>query len=61
MHLTDNGRGSRQRLLLPYSFKLPSQVHSEKSVLPHSHHRRLSGYTRLFVLLLLNGLYFYEL
>jgi hypothetical protein len=37
MHLTDNGRGSRWRLLPQRGFKPPSQVHSQKTVLPHSH------------------------
>lgn len=37
MHPTDNGRGSRRRLLPLCGFKPPSQAHSESSVLPHSH------------------------
>jgi len=61
MHPTDNGRGSRQRLLLQRSFKLPSQAHSEKSMLPQSHHLQLSGHTRLFVLLLFKGFVFIKL
>ena len=82
MRPTDNGQGSRRRLLTKttfnnnlykrychmaciqniyqticcYIFGPPSQGHSEKPVLPHSHHRRLSLYTRQFLLLLLVGL-----
>jgi len=37
MYPTDNGQGSRQRLLSSKDFGLPSQVHSVKSMLPHSH------------------------
>lgn len=61
MHPTDNGRGSRQRLLLHRSFKLPSQAHSEKSMLLQSHRLQLSGYTQLFVLLLFKGFVFRKL
>ena len=41
MHPTDNGQGSRRRLI-PTGFEPPSQVHSICSGMPLSHQPRLS-------------------
>jgi len=55
---TGNGQGSRKRLL-SFDFRLPSQVHSEWSLQPHSHHWRLSECKYSILLFLLKGLLYW--